>query len=161
MYTLKQLIEFTPREIIKNSKSVQVTITRSVMDFDKTGEAFKKIQLKARDPKGSGKNKIMTLRLYGGNKNVLNDKAWCHCSCEYFTFNLEVALTARGSSTVINSNGNYPVEKNPGMKGHMCKHFFAAIHKIKSVKFQGKQKYETSPVPTEEEMMEELIKKYL
>jgi hypothetical protein len=158
MYKLKDLIQLTPREVIKRSKNVSVTITRAIEDLDKSGKQFKKIQLKAKDPKGSGKTKVLTIKLYGYNKNILDDEVWCHCSCEYFTFNLEVALTAQDSSTVINSNGNMPVEKNPTMKGHFCKHFLAAVNQLRGVKFTGKKNYKTTPVPTEEELLEELLK---
>ena len=154
MYKLNQLITFTPQPIIKRAKSINITVTRAIKDLDSDGNIFRKIQLKAVDTKGSKTPHLITVRLYGDDK-PLDSSVWLHCSCEYFTFNLEVALTSQGSSSVINSNGALPVEKNPSMKGHLCKHLLAAIPFIRKAKFSD---YKTSILPTQEEIDEELEK---
>jgi hypothetical protein len=159
MYKLRHLIELTPKEVIKKSKSVSVNIVRSIQDLDREGRVMRKIQMKARDPKGSGKFHTITMKAYGGNKNILDDEVWVHCNCEYFCFHLEVALHAENSSSVINSNGNMPIVTNQGMVGHLCKHLMASIKQVRAVKFtDNKKNYKTSPVPTEEELLEELLK---
>lgn len=47
---------------------------------------------------------------------------WVFCSCQYFTFNLEVALTRQNSSSIKFSNGQLPRERNVRMIPHLCKH---------------------------------------
>ena len=154
MYRLKQLIPLTPSNVRKRAKFIQIKPTRAITDLDVDGRTFRKIQFTAIDKKGSGSPHLLTVRLYGKNE-VLNSDCWIHCSCEYFTFNLEVALTTQGSSSVINSNGALPVEKNPEMKGHLCKHLIAAIPFIRNANFSN---YKTKIVPTQEEIDEELTK---
>ena len=154
MYRLKQLISLTPKKVRDRAKFIKVLVTRTIKDLDAEGKIFRKIQFKASDKKGSGTPHLITVRLYGKNE-VLNSDCWIHCSCEYFTFNLEVALTTQGSSSVINSNGALPVEKNPEMKGHLCKHLIATIPYIRNAKFSN---YKTKIIPTQEEIDEELTK---
>ena len=47
---------------------------------------------------------------------------WVFCSCPYFTYNLEVALTRQNSSSIKFSNGQLPRERNARMIPHLCKH---------------------------------------
>jgi len=48
------------------------------------------------------------------------------CTCDYFTFNCEVALTKKGASKIKQSNGDKPVVRNPNMIPTPCKH----LHKV-------------------------------
>ncbi len=47
---------------------------------------------------------------------------WVFCSCQYFTYNLEVALTRQNTSSIKFSNGQMPRVRNPRMVPHLCKH---------------------------------------
>jgi len=62
-----------------------------------------------------------------------NRKVWVHCSCLFFTFNLEYALSHHGSSTITNCNGAYPHITNPTLKPFLCKHAYAASYVIIAV----------------------------
>ncbi len=55
-----------------------------------------------------------------------NTPCWVWCSCQYFTYNLEVALARRNSSAVKLSNGQLPRERNARMIPHLCKHLVLA-----------------------------------
>ncbi len=51
---------------------------------------------------------------------------WVFCSCPYFTYNLEVALTRQNTSSIKFSNGQLPRERNRRMVPHLCKHLVLA-----------------------------------
>jgi hypothetical protein len=51
---------------------------------------------------------------------------WVFCSCQYFTYNLEVALTRQNTSSIKFSNGQLPRERNVRMIPHLCKHLVLA-----------------------------------
>ena len=159
MYKFDQLMKLTPSKIRKNSNSIITFLIRAIWDMDSEGQVHRKVLMKARDTKTKRDTKIITCRFYGGNDNILKDRVWCHCSCEYFLYHVEVALTAQGSSSVINSNGNLPVETNPQMKGHLCKHLFkAATTRIPNLSFKAKKSWVTDKAPTETEIEEEMKK---
>lgn len=65
------------------------------------------------------------LRLYG--PQTPNGKMWGWCDCPYFKYHCEVALSRRGSSAVIQSNGQRPRFTNPKMEPRVCKHLYMAI----------------------------------
>jgi len=62
------------------------------------------------------------VRFYG--KVAIATPVWVWCSCPYFLFFLEVALTRRKSSAVVNSNGRLPIVRNPRLIPYLCKHLF-------------------------------------
>ena len=51
-----------------------------------------------------------------------NTRVWCWCDCPYFKYNCEVALASKGSSAVIQSNGQRPRHTNPRLEPRVCKH---------------------------------------
>ena len=55
-----------------------------------------------------------------------DSSCWVFCSCPYFTYNLEVALTRQNSSSIKFSNGQLPRERNARMIPHLCKHLVLA-----------------------------------
>jgi len=59
---------------------------------------------------------------------------WVWCSCENFTFNLEVALARYNSSSIRLSNGELPRVRNSQMFPYLCKHL------INAAKFALQQK---------------------
>jgi hypothetical protein len=72
----------------------------------------------------------VALRIYSSNPKGLmksDHRAWVHCDCPYFKYYVEVAVAARGSSTVLTSNGQFPKIRNPRMTPYLCKHLVAAV----------------------------------
>lgn len=57
----------------------------------------------------------------------LNTPVWVSCSCNYFRFVCEWALSRYGSSDIIYSNGRPALITNPRGVGTLCKHVYAAI----------------------------------
>jgi hypothetical protein len=132
MLTLKNLIEMTPPEIQRRGKTVSMAVKSSVLDEDDNG-VFKKVIVKAL---ATTIPRIITFKLYQvkGKKFTINSPTWVHCSCENYLYQWEVSNTARGSSSVINSNGAMPRIKNPRLRPGLCKHSYAAaLAALKSI----------------------------
>jgi hypothetical protein len=123
MLKLADLIRLTPRPIITRSRQASVRVVTARMDVDEIGEHKKVLcSIKADDGPRDG-----VFKFYDhGSKNLATSRIWLHCSCPFFLYYLEVALTARKSSSVINSNGAYPRMRNPQLRPYLCKHLFAA-----------------------------------
>lgn len=122
MLKLQQLLRGTPSNIIRNSREVRSRIVRSVLDVDEIGP-HKRVLIEARATDGI---RYLIYKFYEPEKkNLAQSKCYVHCSCPYFLYFLEVALTARGTSSVINSNGQYPRVRNPRLRPYLCKHLFA------------------------------------
>ena len=64
----------------------------------------------------------VAVRFYGP-LNV-NTRVWCWCSCPYFKYHCEVALARKGSSSVVQSNGQRPRFTNPRLEPRVCKHVY-------------------------------------
>ncbi len=59
-------------------------------------------------------------------KPTLNTPTFVKCSCPFFLFHCEYALTRSGNSEIDYSNGKRPVIKNPNQTPYLCKHLFKA-----------------------------------
>lgn len=73
---------------------------------------------------------------------------WCWCSCPYFKYHCEVALASKGSSAVVQSNGQRPRFTNPKMLPKVCKHvylLFTLAAKDSKKKEQLKKAKEKNP----------------
>ena len=68
--------------------------------------------------------RISYVRFYGPPDP--STPAWVWCSCQYFTYNLEVALARYNSSAIYLSNGQLPIVRNKQMFPHLCKHLVNA-----------------------------------
>lgn len=80
--------------------------------------------------------KTCTFRFY--DKPGVDSRVWCSCNCPMFLYYLEVALTLRGSSSILYSNGRVPKITNPSMKPSLCKHLIqAASDVVKSARQSG------------------------
>lgn len=142
MLTLKNLIDMTPDPMKRRSNTVSFTIKSSVFDEDDNG-IYKKVVIKA---VATTITRIITFKLYKvkSGKITINSPTWVHCSCENYLYQWEVSNTARGSSSVINSNGNMPRIRNPRLRPGLCKHAYAAA--IAALKATAKE------LPTKEEV---------
>lgn len=65
------------------------------------------------------------VRFYGP-LNV-NSPSWCWCDCPYFKYHCEVVLTQKGSSSIVQSNGQRPRFTNPKGEPRVCKHVLLAF----------------------------------
>jgi len=130
MLKLSSLLKLTPKKIIDRSRNASVRIYKSFLDVDEEGEHKKVICLVTAN---DGIRKVI-FKFYDINiTNLVHSRVWLHCSCPYFLYYVEVALTARGSSSVINSNGKYPKIRNPSLVPYACKHVYASVrHAIKA-----------------------------
>lgn len=106
------------KALVPKRKQATATATGGYMAEDQSGKYREfKYQIKCTD----GWRKVAT-RFYGpiGTKT----KVWCWCSCPYFKYHCEVALASKGSSSVVQSNGQRPRFTNPEMKPLVCKHVY-------------------------------------
>ena len=131
MLNLHTLMRATPWNIVNNAGDVNVVKKNAWVEKDDKGEhkVFSG-KLLTRGPDKKPRN--VTIKMYGSRtangqmRRKTRHPVWVHCDCEYFLYYLEVAVTARGSSSVITSNGNFPKIRNPRMKPYLCKHLLRA-----------------------------------
>jgi hypothetical protein len=89
---------------------------------DETGR-YREFKYRTKCPEGgSGKWHRVVVRFYGSLN--MNTRVWCWCDCSYFKYNCEVALASKGSSAVIQSNGQRPRHTNSRLEPRVCKHVF-------------------------------------
>jgi hypothetical protein len=149
MLTLRQLIMATPRSVSLRIRGCRVKVITAFEASDVNGD-YKEVDLNINC---SGTTRLVRYKFYsastvsthtipptptgvnpayGGGTGpaalttYLERPVWVHCDCPYFTYYLEVALAARKSSTVMDSNGNYPRIRNPKFKPYLCKHAYMA-----------------------------------
>jgi hypothetical protein len=126
MLKLVQILRLTPSKIHTNSLGVHVQVLQSTIEDDDDGKgAIKSVICKTRANDG---NRITLLKFHKWHDKAreIDLPVWMHCSCPYFLFYAEVALTMKGSSTILNSNGKMPKIKNPRTVPWCCKHIAAA-----------------------------------
>lgn len=62
---------------------------------------------------------------YASGTNANSLPVWVNCTCPAFRYYSEVAVTKKGSSDIIESDGSLPRQNNPQMEPYICKHLFA------------------------------------
>lgn len=77
-------------------------------------------------PLGTGRIHTVTCRLYPPQGKC---PTWITCTCENLLFWDEVALTIKGSSSILHSNGKLPHITNPKLLPMACKHVTAVLWK--------------------------------
>ena len=126
MLYLSQLLRLTPAKIRRNAQRVRISKVKASLDVDEKGPH----KYFTADAKALDGVRHVTIRLYGpaaaDGAMKLNNPVWVHCSCPYHKYYVEVALAARGSSSVLLSNGRFPKIRNPGMRPYLCKHAVSA-----------------------------------
>ena len=117
----------------------KIEVKRQVTNISKNSLSLnrqkKEILLTAEDTVTGNKPKILSVKIYGDAKNILKSPVWCHCSCEYFQFYLEVALTIKGSSSIINSTKQLPLDRNPRLLPYLCKHLIASVPAARKARY--------------------------
>jgi len=125
MLTIEQLISTTnsahPR-ILSNARGVAVKLKKVKSLKDKDGDPYREITAICR---GKTIPRTVVMRIYG--KGDKNSQIWASCDCEWFLYYCEVALTKKGSSDVIYSNGENPKITNPRRLGIACKHICSCL----------------------------------
>lgn len=71
-------------------------------------------------PHGSGRTHRVEARLYAPSGQRM--PSWVTCSCEDLKFVWESVLTRQNSSSLLHSNGAFPVITNPSGRKATCKH---------------------------------------
>lgn len=134
MFTLSQVLEATPAKTKGRARDqcfaqsyapprrqeVLRSLTKSG-GYIVEDESGKYREFKFRTKCTDGWRKV-AIRFYG----PLNPstRVWCWCSCPYFKYHCEVALAHRGSSAVVQSDGQRPRFTNPKMEPRVCKHVY-------------------------------------
>lgn len=135
MLTLKTILLATPSKIKERArqqcygqayaapKKAKKSASRSggYVVEDESGKYREfKFRVKATD----GWRKV-AVRFYGPMNTTTH--VWCWCSCPYFKYHCEVALAKKGSSSVVQSNGQRPRHTNPRLEPRVCKHTIYAF----------------------------------
>lgn len=131
--SLKQLIKATPAYIQNNARDV---IVRSLKETVTKG-GFPAIQAKAMSVTNTRRVEYK-LSVIGKDREqpVYKQKhLLVSCSCGFFTFTCEYALTQWGSAQIKYSNGEPAVVTNPGNQPLVCKHLVKLLKTIYEEQF--------------------------
>lgn len=128
MLSLSALINFTPIPMRKRSNDVKFKKTKSIIDKDENG-VYKLVTYRAI---ATTIPRVITFKVYQlrNKRFTASSSTWVHCSCENYLYQWEVANTARGSSSIMNSNGAMPRIRNPRMRAGLCKHAYRCAQTV-------------------------------
>ena len=73
----------------------------------------------------AGINRKVYVKWYGAKKK--SSPCWVSCTCEFFMYYCEMALTHEGSSSEKHSDGSSPGKTNKQELPYICKHVYAAL----------------------------------
>jgi hypothetical protein len=131
MLTLQKILTATPLAIRLRAKdqcfgqaykpprkATNVTKSGGYLVEDESGQ-YREFRYKAKCTDGWRK---VVVRFYGPIS--VNTPVWCACSCPYFKYHCEVALAKRGSSAIIQSDGQRPRFTNSTLSPRICKHAY-------------------------------------
>lgn len=135
MLTAKVLLENTPEKVRKRTSSPRIRIIKDDLDSAKRKVNYRTIYTRTSlgNDQSSGDSYTLVIRNHGTKANPTNLKfnansqIWCHCSCPYFTYYLEVALTLYKSSSFYNTNRKLPKIRNPKLVPYLCKHLHITL----------------------------------
>jgi hypothetical protein len=125
MISVKQILYWTllhRKSIVAKARSVSINF-KKVEYVEENGIQFKRV-----DAKAMGETDVYDLTMFFNGKGPTS-KVWASCSCAYFLYHCEVALSKRGSTDVNYSNGKLPKITNPRLVSHACKHIVAALQR--------------------------------
>lgn len=128
--SLRRLIQLTPDGVFERNRSCRAyhLKTSETID-DEIAQPVLEILFRTHC-KGSENNYLSTFRFSGFGKvrAPLDHSTWVRCTCPYFLYYLEVALTRHNSSDIKYSNGAYPMIRNPKVTPYLCKHLLSAVN---------------------------------
>lgn len=126
MISVKQILYWTQlhrRSIIAKARNVGIRVVKVSYVTEPDGEKYKKVEVEA-----LGETGTYDIVMFFHGKG-LTSKIWCSCSCPYFCFHVEKALSLSGSTDINFSNGKMPKITNPRLVKHTCKHCVAALQR--------------------------------
>ena len=126
MISVKQILYWTQlhrSSIIAKAKSVGIRIAKVEYVTEPDGLKYKKVEVEA-----LGETSTYDVLLFFHGKG-LTSKVWCSCSCPYFLYHVETALSKSGSTDINFSNGKMPKITNPRLVKHCCKHIAACLQR--------------------------------
>ncbi len=112
------------KSIIAKARGVALHFGK-VEYVEENGIKMKKVEAMAASQDGDGNYRLL---MYFTGKGP-TAKVWASCECPYWLFHVETALSKRGSTDVIYSNGKLPKVTNPRLVSHACKHVVAALQR--------------------------------
>jgi len=135
MMLLKQLLALTPKKVGDRARQPRIITLDDTGSEEKQKGNYRRVitNTSLNNPDSTGDRYTLQVRNYGTKSNpkefkfVPDSQIWCHCSCPYFTYYLEVVLTLHKSSEINNSNRRIPKVTNPKLRPYVCKHLFATI----------------------------------
>lgn len=135
--TLNQMYRVTPANIRANSMSAQVQVRSrgKHKKYARLGDVYEIIyKVKCVD-----EWRNVTLRFQRKKKTdknlptpSLSTPVWVRCTCPWFLYHCEYALTQHGSSWVHYSNGAPANQTNPRNIPFVCKHVYALQRTVKN-----------------------------
>lgn len=144
MITLRELMSRTPKDV-----RIRAQMCGHELNSE---EEFKPERARGKNPYLS---QIYTCACLDGTKKVTvrfaagvadkNSPVWVSCSCPYYLYYCEVAVSRVGSSSVLYSNGAIPHVRNPRMIPYLCKHLFSVASHLRPGK---KRKASMSDIDT-------------
>ncbi len=126
MISVKQILYWTQlhrKSIITKAKSVGIRVASVAYVKEPDGTTFKKVEVEA-----TGETETYEVIMFFNGKG-LTSKVWASCSCSYFLFHCEYALSKSGSTDINFSNGKMPKITNPRLVRHCCKHIAACLQR--------------------------------
>jgi len=140
LITLKRLIKETPARVRRRAAETQTILVDSHLAFTRRGQMYATATFRS---KGWFSPKTGTwtcqIRLFGSSVDPYRNEAWVRCTCPYFKFHSEVAISKRGSTTVKFSNGADPIITNPREQPRLCKHLFSAQAFVQNIDWDFKK----------------------
>jgi hypothetical protein len=126
---LTRLLQLTPRAVIERSRKCTAQTLHNRIQSGDDGHNYLEVITKAHCSE-SEHSYLTVFRFdrFGEIKSAVHHPTWVRCSCPYFLYYVEVALTRHGSSSVYYSNGRYPMIRNPKLRPYLCKHLIAATN---------------------------------
>jgi len=117
MISIKTMVSSTPIVVRARANRCSPRIVKKTKKTENNVK-YTDIKFKVKCTGSSTKNVIIKQYQKG---------AWVHCSCQHFRYYCEVALSMKGSSSILNSTGKLPRKTNPSLKPEVCKHIIACI----------------------------------
>ena len=150
MFSFDQMIraikQHNPR-VIKNSSDVRIQSFNIGSGYDTDGDYY--VTYKA-NCIGETIPRKVELRIYKDTGAGKAAKGWVSCSCPYFLFHCEVALSGNDSSSVVYSNGAKPSITNPLLLPVICKHIVAVLTRGKALELKPKTTLDSEKIRSKE-----------
>lgn len=136
--TLRKMYSVTPRNIRQNSLAATTQIRKrgQLKKYAKLGDVYEIIY----KVKCTKEWRNVTLRFMKKSPKdpmptpSLTVPTWVRCTCPWFLFHCEYALSQSGSTWVHYSNGEPANQTNPQNIPFVCKHIYAVQNLIKNFK---------------------------